>query len=417
MSKKNVSQIMENKFPNFMSDEEWNERLSTLTKKQLLYFQMMVAKSGVLYIEAKPGVAKSATARAIADKMNFHYEDMRLSMSDETDFKLPHIKQITDKDGVTHDVSKYAIPEWAFLSNERPTIIHFEELNRAPLFVRNAALQILLEREIGTFKFNDNVLMMASGNLGEEDNTDVEEFDAALNNRLIPMAHSISFDEWYEDFANGRICPTILSFLKTNMDKLYVAPTENCKSYATPRSWTFLSDFIFETFGSYKKDENGEYILDENGKKVRVWGEVTKWHDLITNIGRSYIGDTNRAFVRYIEDELSLTLDMILNDYHKHEKDIKNLSRDRKSEFIQPLKDIANFRFEDLSDKQVDNLIEFLKVISSDERMSVLITRTDKDNVDIPNLKKVLRIWKKDLVAIQDQNIVQVPEITDKTGQ
>src|SRR5690554_4615472 len=107
MSKKNVSQIMENKFPNFMSDEEWNERLSTLTKKQLLYFQMMVTKSGVLYIEAKPGVAKSATARAIADKMNFHYEDMRLSMSDETDFKLPHIKQITDKDGVTHDVSKY----------------------------------------------------------------------------------------------------------------------------------------------------------------------------------------------------------------------------------------------------------------------------------------------------------------------
>jgi hypothetical protein len=37
----------------------------------------------------------------------------------------------------------------------------------------------LLEREIGTaFKFNDNVLMMSSGNLGDEDGTDVEEFDS-----------------------------------------------------------------------------------------------------------------------------------------------------------------------------------------------------------------------------------------------
>ena len=38
---------------------------------------------------------------------------------------------------------------------------------------------MLHERGIGTeFKFNDNVLMIASGNLGDEDGTDVEEFDS-----------------------------------------------------------------------------------------------------------------------------------------------------------------------------------------------------------------------------------------------
>jgi len=167
-----------------------NQDLSTLTERERLYYQVMKAKSGVLFITAKPGVAKSAIARSIADKMDMAYEDVRLSMSDETDFKFPHITTIDDV-----KVSDYAVPRWAFEANKRPTILHFEELNRAPQFVRNAALQILLERQIGNHKFNDNVLMMASGNLGDEDGTDIEEFDSALNNRLIHYPHTLSYQE------------------------------------------------------------------------------------------------------------------------------------------------------------------------------------------------------------------------------
>lgn len=56
---------------------------------------------------------------------------------------------------------------------------------------------MFLEREIGAFfKFNDNVMMCSSGNLGEEDGTDVEEFDQALNNRLIHIEHTLPYPEW-----------------------------------------------------------------------------------------------------------------------------------------------------------------------------------------------------------------------------
>jgi hypothetical protein len=122
------------------------DRVSTLTPRERKYFRTMWPKSGVLYITSKPGIAKSAIARTIADKMGFRYMDLRLSMADETDFKFPFLKD-ENYDGKDIKVSGYAVPEWAFEANQQPTIIHFEELNRAPQFVRNAALQILLERQ------------------------------------------------------------------------------------------------------------------------------------------------------------------------------------------------------------------------------------------------------------------------------
>ncbi len=124
---------------------------------------------------------------------------MRLSMNDESDFKFPYLED-KEYNGITVKVSNFAVPHWAYSANQSPTIIHFEELNRASLFVRNAALQILLEREIGQFKFNDNVLMLASGNLGDEDGTDIEELDSALNNRLIHISHSLNLNDWIQNF-------------------------------------------------------------------------------------------------------------------------------------------------------------------------------------------------------------------------
>jgi hypothetical protein len=45
---------------------------------------------------------------------------------------------------------------------------------------------------------------MSSGNLGDEDGTDVEEFDSALNNRLIHINHTLDVQEWL-DYAEEKI--------------------------------------------------------------------------------------------------------------------------------------------------------------------------------------------------------------------
>jgi hypothetical protein len=366
---------MLNKSPEFM------EKLNTLTPKEKKYFQVMNAKYGVLFITSKPGVAKSAIGRAIADKMGYDYVDMRLSMNDESDFKFPFL---TDREyeGEVIKVSGYAVPEWAYEANARPTIIHFEELNRAPQFVRNAALQILLEREIGKFKFNDNVLMMASGNLGDEDGTDVEELDSALNNRLVHISHSLGLDEWLTGFAEDNCHRMITSFIKAYPEKLYQNPTENTKAYASPRSWTMMSKFITENYGMDASPRDFLPMLKE--------------------VATGYVGNTAMKFIQYCEDMLNISIQDVINDYDRVKKDLAKYNRDKNSELLNSLKEID---VTELKEKQLDNIVKFLRNVGDDEKTGYLLWLVDNvQDVSNPKLKRLLLEFRDLLVTIQGIN-------------
>ena len=361
--------------------QEIRERMNTLTPRERKYFMTMWPKSGVLYITSKPGVAKSAIARSIADKMGFKYLDVRLAMSDETDFKFPFLKDAEYK-GNIFKVSGYAVPEWAFESNNQPTIIHFEELNRAPQFVRNAALQILLERQIGEFKFNDTVLMMSSGNLGDEDGTDVEEFDNALNNRLIHFSHTLGADEWVENFGKTNCHPTIVSYIRAYPEKLYQNPTENTKAYATPRSWLFLSDFITKNFGMECSPREFLPYLQE--------------------VAHGYIGNGAQRFLQYCQEMVNITIQDIIDRYDKVEKELDKYNRDKNSELIQSLKE---FDIKKFSEKQLDNVTKFLKRVSDDELTAYLLHILDNvADVADPKIKKFMQNFRDVLINIKRIN-------------
>jgi hypothetical protein len=354
------------------------ENFNKLTNQEKLYYKMMRPKSGVLYLQAKPGIAKSAMGKNIADNMEYHYEDMRLSMCDETDFKFPYKSDTVDEKGNKVVVSQYAIPKWAYDANTRPTIIHFEELNRAPQFVRNAALQILLERQIGDFKFNDNVLMMASGNLGEEDGTDVEEFDNALKNRLLTYNHSLAVKDWINNYAKSNINPTILEFIENNPEYLYKDPTENVPSYATPRSWTFLSDFIVETYG-FDATPN-EFLND------------------VQEVGMSYVGQSITRFIKFCQEKVQLSIEDIIRDFKASEKILKKFGRDKSSELLTSLK---NKDLSILNDKELKNVLMFLNVLDKDELMGYLIFLVDASRELCTNELRILKHFQSMLDKIK----------------
>ena len=357
------------------------DRIPTLTPRERKYFMTMWPKSGVLYITSKPGIAKSAISRSIAEKMGFRYMDLRLSMADETDFKFPFLKD-ANYDGRDIKVSGYAVPEWAFESNQQPTIIHFEELNRAPQFVRNAALQILLERQIGDFKFSDTVLMMASGNLGDEDGTDVEEFDNALNNRLVHYNHTLSATEWIDNFGKDNIHSVILSYIKAYPEKLYQNPTENTKAFATPRSWTFLSEFIVCNFG--KDATPREFITD------------------LMEVAHGYVGNGAQRFLQYCQEMINITIQDVIDRYDKVEKELDKYNRDKNSELINSLKE---HDIKKMSDKQLANVTKFLKRVGEDELTAYLLHVLDNvPDVSDPKIKKFMQSFRDVLVNIKRIN-------------
>ena len=343
--------------------------LSKLNEKELRYFRMIYPKSGVLFLTSEPGIAKSATMRSIAMKLGMVYLDLRLSMLDETDVGLFPDKfevetEITNSRGEKEIIKErfldHIVPRWAFIANQQPTLIHFEELNRAPLAVRNAALQILLEREIGyNFKFNDTVYMVSTGNLGEEDGTDVEEFDSALNGRLIHYKHKLTLEDWMEYYGNEHIQEIILRYLVSHPDHYYIGKgsrTDKDKSYACPRTWTFLSDYIKDNYG--------------------MNAPIQDWLNDIVNVGHSYIGSVNTQFVRYLRDALRIGIQDIMNRYPELQKDGVKFTRDKKSEL---LSDLRGVNLTTLKPNQVENIKLFLLDIGEDEVTAFLIKILDDD--------------------------------------
>lgn len=351
-----------------------------LTEKESKYWNSIKVRNGVVYITAAPGVAKSAITRSIAKKLNLNYIDLRLSQIDETDVGV--YPCLRDVDGFK--VVSFAVPEWALEANGQPTLIHFEELNRAPIAVRNAALQILLERGIGPkFKFNDNVYMVSSGNLGEEDGTEVEEFDMALNNRLIHFAHELTIKEWVEGFAGENVIPLIVNHVDSNPDEFYKR-AENCRAYATPRSWTFLSDYI-----------------KANAKNVNDINEVM---GLVKLSGHGYIGNSVTKFVRYLENLATITVNDIVNRYDEVAEVMKKFNRDFKNEMLTQLKTIHP---KEWNDAQIANVIKFVESLSADERMSYILHIVDEyfnqavDDKSNENPAKIARHFRDLLVKLE----------------
>lgn len=342
----------------------------------------MWAKYGVLNITSKPGVAKSAIGRSIAEKMGFRYMDIRLSMVDETDVGLyPSVSEV-DVDGKMVRCLDFVVPRWAIEANKQPTIIHFEELNRASQQVRNAALQILLERQIGTeFNFNENVLMMSSGNLGDEDGTDVEEFDSALNNRLVHINHVLGVDEWIENFAQDNVHRLIVSYIKAHPEQMYKT-SDNTKAYASPRSWTMLSEFIVSNFGTESSPR--EFL------------------PLLKEVAVGYVGNSAMKFVQYCEDMLNISIEDVLNNYDKIKKDLAKYNRDKNSELIQALKEIDVTK---LTEKQLDNVYKFLENVGDDEKTAYLLYILDNvPDVTNPKLKSFLLKFETLLRTIKKIN-------------
>ena len=366
-----------------LMSEDLKAKFKLLTPKEQKYFSIMWAKYGVLNITSKPGVAKSAIGKSIARKTDFAYQDIRLSMIDETDVGLyPNVTEV-ESDGKMVKCLDFVVPRWAIEANKRPTVIHFEELNRASQQVRNAALQILLERQIGTdFKFNDNVLMMSSGNLGDEDGTDVEEFDSALNNRLIHINHTLSVDEWLGDFAINNCHKLVTSFIKAHPEQMYKDATENTKAYATPRSWTMLSEFIVCNFG---EDASPRDFLP-----------------LLKEVASGYLGNSAMKFVQYCEDMLNISINDVINNYDGIKKDLEKYNRDKNSELIQSLKEIEITK---LNKKQLDNVVKFLNNVGDDEKTAYLLYILDNiPDVTNPTLKTFLLQFEDLLRTIKKIN-------------
>lgn len=335
------------------------DKLNAMEKR---YFSIMFAQAGVLYIKGKPGFAKTAILRTIADKLEFNYIDLRLTQMDEINVGLyPYLERIDGEDFKTFD---FAVPKWALKSNDQPTIICFEEFNRAGLAQRNASMQIMNEREIGSeFKFNGNVFMCATGNLGEEDGTDVDEIDAAQKGRVVTIKHELTIKEWIDGYAKKNVHNSIVRFIE-NKPIHFFKYDDDVDAYASPRTWSFFSAFLVASHG-----------MDSSPKDII---------ESARNNAHAYVGASANAFIKYLDEIATVSLSDIIKRYPSVRKDVLGFSRPQVSDI---LVNLAEYDIEKLKQKEVDNVIAFIKDCSDDDEITSTFWKIVK-KMDMMKLKK-----------------------------
>jgi hypothetical protein len=131
------------------------------------------------------------------------------------------------------------------LAAQYPIVVLFlDEMNSAAPAVQAAAYQLVLNRRVGTYVLPKNVVIVAAGNR-ETDKGVTYRMPAPLANRFVHLELRVDFDSWHTWAVDHRINKDVVGFISFAKQSLFdFDPRSPSRSFATPRSWTFVSELL-----------------------------------------------------------------------------------------------------------------------------------------------------------------------------
>jgi hypothetical protein len=200
-------------------------------------------KKRPVFLWGPPGIGKSDIVRQISNSFtNSHLIDIRLSLWDPTDIKgIPYF----DSNNVKMAWGAPSeLPDEEMAAQYDNIVLFLDEMNSAAPAVQAAAYQLILNRRVGTYKLPDNVIIVAAGNR-ESDKGVTYRMPAPLANRFIHLELAVNFDDWFEWSVSNNIHKDVVGYLTFAKKDLYdFDPKSASRSFATPRSWSFVSELI-----------------------------------------------------------------------------------------------------------------------------------------------------------------------------
>ena len=192
-----------------------------------------------VFVWGNPGVGKSSLIRQISELKNMNFIDLRLSLLDPTDLRgIPFFENDSKK-------AVWAKPEFLPDTNtQEEGILFLDEINSAPPTIQAAAYQLILDRKIGEYELPKNYAIVAAGNY-ESDRGVTYRMPTPLANRFVHLDFDLDFDEWKTWAYETKVDSRIISFLSYKSENLFTFDAKSKeKSFATPRSWSFVDDVL-----------------------------------------------------------------------------------------------------------------------------------------------------------------------------
>ena len=201
-----------------------------------------ITKKRPVFIWGPPGIGKSDIVHQIGDALDAHVIDVRLSLWEPTDIKgIPYYSAEDNKMSWAPPVE---LPDAAMASQHKAIILFLDEMNSAAPAVQAAAYQLILNRRVGAYELPDNVYIVAAGNR-ETDKGVTYRMPAPLANRFVHLELAVSFDDWFNWAVDNKIHKDVVGFLQFAKRDLYdFDPKSPNRSFATPRSWSFVSELL-----------------------------------------------------------------------------------------------------------------------------------------------------------------------------
>jgi hypothetical protein len=200
-------------------------------------------KKRPIFLWGPPGIGKSEVVEQITNSLpNSHLIDIRLSLWEPTDIK--GIPYFDSNSGTMVWGAPSELPSQEFAAQYDNIVLFLDEMNSAAPAVQAAAYQLILNRRVGQYKLPDNVMIVAAGNR-DADKGVTYRMPAPLANRFIHLELAVSFDDWFDWAVNNNVHKDVVGYLQFSKKDLYdFDPKSPSRSFATPRSWTFVSELL-----------------------------------------------------------------------------------------------------------------------------------------------------------------------------
>ncbi len=243
------------------------------TKKLKEELEILYEKNIPLFIHGAPGIGKSYIVNATAEIKNVELRDVRLSQLDAVDLRgVPSIQN-----SQTVWMPPVFLPE----DENSEGILFLDELNSAPPSVQAAIYQLVLDRKIGEYSLPKNWRIICAGNRINDKGV-VFRLPAPLSNRMVHLLLDANIDDFKEWGIKNEINPSILGFLSFRPDLLSQEVPKNSETnpaFATPRSWTMLSNII-DNVKDIKNREHTIYGTVGYGGGIEFMSFVEVYKDL-----------------------------------------------------------------------------------------------------------------------------------------
>ena len=201
-----------------------------------------------LFLWGPPGIGKSELVADITAELGGIMIDLRLGQMEPTDIRgIPFYNKDNGKMDWAEPID---LPSEELASQYPIVVLFLDEMNASAPSVQAAAYQLILNRRIGKYFLPKNVVMVAAGNR-ESDKGVTYRMPTPLANRFIHQEMKCDFSSWQEWAVNKNIHKDVVGYLSFAKQDLYDFDAKSAsRAFATPRSWTFVSELL--------EDEDGD---------------------------------------------------------------------------------------------------------------------------------------------------------------